>query len=179
MSPLTCWLETTDYRDKDWDMRAVARSPPLLAGVFTTKKVWKKLCPGSTSRNKCHLSENCVGQRSQTSGVSVSTSSHERGKQRRVCSKACQTFLSKCEQYTCNKGLFTNDVGIFRSLWHPLVLMSAYHQLLACLLVLQIDDVICEQPWTKNDHSQNPVYFHQSSQNLCYKRDPVEPSETH
>ena len=26
-------------------------------------------------------------------------------------------------------------------LWHPLVLMSAYHQLLACPLVLQIDDV--------------------------------------
>ena len=24
--------------------------------------------------------------------------------------------------------------------------MSAYHQLLACPLVLQIDDVICEQP---------------------------------
>ena len=30
--------------------------------------------------------------------------------------------------------------------------MSAYHQLLACPLVLQIDDVICEQPWTRNDH---------------------------
>ena len=49
-------------------------------------------------------------------------------------------------------GLFTNDGGIFWGLWHPLVLMSAYHQLLACPLVLQIDDVICEQPWTKNDH---------------------------
>ena len=49
-------------------------------------------------------------------------------------------------------GLFTNDVGIFLGLWHPLVLMSAYHQLLACPLVLQIDNVICEQPWTKNNH---------------------------
>ena len=39
------------------------------------------------------------------------------------------------------KGLFTNDVGIFWGLWHPLVLMSAYHQLLACPLVLQIDYV--------------------------------------
>ena len=38
-------------------------------------------------------------------------------------------------------GLFTNDVGIFWGLWHPLVLMSAYHQLLACPLVLQIDYV--------------------------------------
>ena len=43
------------------------------------------------------------------------------------------------------KGLFTNDVGTFWGLWHPLVLMSAYHQLLACPLVLQIDDVISEQ----------------------------------
>ena len=50
------------------------------------------------------------------------------------------------------EGLFTNDVGIFRGLWLPLVLMSAYYQLLACPLVLHIDDVICEQPWTKNYH---------------------------
>merc|ERR1711986_10007 len=47
------------------------------------------------------------------------------------------------------KGLFTNDVSIFWGLRHPLVLMSAYHKLLACPLVLQIDDVICEQPRTK------------------------------
>ena len=40
-----------------------------------------------------------------------------------------------------SRGLFTNDVGIFWGLWHPLVLMSAYHQLLACPLVLQIDYV--------------------------------------
>ena len=38
----------------------------------------------------------------------------------------------------------------FLGLWHPLVLMSAYHQLLACPLVHKIDDVICEQPRTKN-----------------------------
>ena len=43
-------------------------------------------------------------------------------------------------------GLFTNDVSIFWGLRHPLVLMSAYHQLLACPLVLQIDDIICEPP---------------------------------
>ena len=43
------------------------------------------------------------------------------------------------------EGLFTNDVDIFRGLWHPLVLMSAYYQLLVCPLVLQFDDVICEQ----------------------------------
>ena len=47
------------------------------------------------------------------------------------------------------KGPFTNDVSIFWGLCHPLVLMSAYHQLLACPLVLQIDDVICEQPEPK------------------------------
>ena len=34
----------------------------------------------------------------------------------------------------------------------PLGALSAYHQLLACPLVLQIDDVICEQQWTKNNH---------------------------
>ena len=39
------------------------------------------------------------------------------------------------------KGLFTNDVGIFWGLY-----LSAYPQLLACPLVLEIDDVICEQP---------------------------------
>ena len=50
---------------------------------------------------------------------------------------------------TMSKGPFTNDVSIFWGLCHPLVLMSAYHQLLACPLVLQIDDVICEQPEPK------------------------------
>ena len=34
-------------------------------------------------------------------------------------------------------------------LWHPFVLMSAYHQLLACPFVFQIDNIICEQPCTK------------------------------
>ena len=60
--------------------------------------------------------------------------------------------LSTLKMDCDTKGLFTNDVSIFWGLWHPLVLMSAYHQHLACPLVLQIDDVICEQPWTKNDH---------------------------
>ena len=44
------------------------------------------------------------------------------------------------------KGLFTSDVSISWGLRHPLVLMSPYHRLLACPLVLQIDDVICEPP---------------------------------
>ena len=44
------------------------------------------------------------------------------------------------------EGLSSNDVSLFCGLWHPLVVVSAYHHLLACPLVLQIDDVICELP---------------------------------
>ena len=52
-----------------------------------------------------------------------------------------QTLHYKVMKKAIHKGLFTNDVSSFWGLWHPLVLMSAYHQLLACPLVLQIDDV--------------------------------------
>ena len=41
------------------------------------------------------------------------------------------------------KELFTNDVGTFWGLLHPLVVMSACRHLLAYPLLLQIDDVIC------------------------------------
>ena len=74
-----------------------------------------------------------------------------------------------------HKGLFTNDVSIFWGLWHPLVLMSAYHQLLAFPLVLQIDNVSPEPKtiifgWSLKMPNQPSI---------CPKRSPVEPSETH
>ena len=62
------------------------------------------------------------------------------------------------------KGLFTNDVGIFWGLWHPLVLMSAYHQISACPLVLQFDDVICEQGLYTNaiiENTQSTIHVPQ------------------
>ena len=79
-----------------------------------------------------------------------------------------------------SKGLFTNDVSTFWGLWHPLVLMSAYHQLLACPLVLQIDDVICELPWTCSLSVHKWRSLKTPNQPfICSKREPVEPIETH
>ena len=45
-----------------------------------------------------------------------------------------------------SQGLFTNDVGTFGGLLHPLVVMSAFCHLLVYPLVLPIDDVICGKP---------------------------------
>ena len=147
MSPLTCWLQTTDYRDKDWDMRAVARSPPLLAAVFTTKKVWKKLCPGSTSRNKCHLSENCVGQRpaaclsphlhTREASRGVSAPRHVRHfyqnanniNVKRVCSQMTSAFLGVSDTPWC---LCQPIISFWHAPW--------------CF------KLISKQPWTKNNH---------------------------
>ena len=47
--------------------------------------------------------------------------------------------------YCPTKGLFTNYVGTFWGLLHPLVVMSAHHHLLAYPLVLKIDNIICGQ----------------------------------
>ena len=58
--------------------------------------------------------------------------------------------VAKCLNSVLNvtRGLFTNDVGIFWGLWHSLVLMSAYHQLLAYPLMLL---------YTNDDHWKRPI----------------------